>query len=566
MQKKLVSLALALTLLLALSVPALAADGVQTGSIAGGKAVYVSMAGRTGDIALANGSVVAEAAAGGMVSGAVAAINGGFFNSYSHGSTFPSNCPQIYGVVTKNGEVVNANGLNNAAGFTYDGKVLIDRVDVGVVAAVARPDGSAKANITLWGVNRVFDDDAAIVLLTPMLTLPYTAKADATVYTLQNDKVTKVQTGGTLTAAAGTKLLVLGKAALADLQKWQHQPEVGDTVKIANTYAPTRTADQESWKNVKTVAAGGRMLVQNGVNVTADASYNKEFDAKADQTNASSSSRSYVAVLKDGRCVFGTASGTFPAIADALVAAGAVNAVSMDGGASCFLYADGATLTPAGRQLASVLQIVPANSAETKPEQVQLQTPVDTSKNPSSWAEAPLKEGRALGLIPDWLDAGYRDPITRSDFCTLLGKLLPAATGQTLDQLRQSTTSVEVLPWDETGFTDLGGSDYFIRSCAALRIVNGKGAGTFQPNAPITRQEAASMMQRAGAVLGITPAKAPQTFADAASIASWARESVDFVTACGIMNGTGSGFNPTGTYTREQAFITMLNAYHAAVG
>jgi len=29
------------------------------------------------------------------------------------------------------------------------------------------------------------------------------------------------------------------------------------------------------------------------------------------------------------------------------------------------------------------------------------------------------------------------------------------------------------------------------------------------------------------------------------------------------MNGTDKGFDPQGSYTREQAFITMLNTYNA---
>ncbi len=72
------------------------------------------------------------------------------------------------------------------------------------------------------------------------------------------------------------------------------------------------------------------------------------------------------------------------------------------------------------------------------------------------------------------------------------------------------------------------------------------------------------MMQRASKILDIQPSKEPKTFSDSASFASWAMEPVNFVTACGIMNGTGDKFDPQGTYTREQTFITMLNAYKAA--
>lgn len=90
-----------------------------------------------------------------MVAGSVAAVNGGFFNSYytGAGTSFPGNCPIIYGAVTKNGEIANAGGANNAIGFTYDGKVLIDRVTFQTTAVV-----SGKVNASVWGVNKLYDD------------------------------------------------------------------------------------------------------------------------------------------------------------------------------------------------------------------------------------------------------------------------------------------------------------------------------------------------------------------------------------------------------------------------
>lgn len=564
--KHFTSLFFCLLLALCLSQSAMAADGVTTGSLAGGSAVYVSMDGRTGDVALSNGSVVDDAPASNMVSGAVAAVNGGFFSSYYNkgaAMSFPDNCPNIFGVVTKNGEVINGGGMNNAVGFTYDGKVLIDRIKVEIIAVIPY-----KENAVIWGVNQNFDDDSAIMLLTPALTLPFTARPDAAVYTIRDNKITGVQTGGTHTVAAGTKLLVFNRAALANLQQWQRQPETGDTVQIAYSYTPTRTADAEAWKNIKTAAAGGRMLVQNGVNVTGNTSYNAEFDAIADQSNSSSAQRSYVAQTADGRLVFGTASGTFPAIADGLIAGGITNAVSMDGGASCFLYGNGSVLTAAGRELAVVIQAVASNSAETKPEQVEV-TPVgNRDGEPSAWAVPKLEEARSLGLIPDWAEYYYTSPITRSVFCSVLGQMLTKATGKSLDDLRYQTyEDVEVIPYEETAFSDVkNGSDYFIRSCAALRIVNGKGDGLFKPDDPITRQEAAAIMQRAGKILGIQPGGSPKSFSDSAAFAAWAVEPVNYVTACGIMNGVGDRFDPNGSYTREQTFITMLNAYHAVRG
>lgn len=442
--KKMLSLLLCLALLLAACPTVLAADSGITvlSGINGGQMVSIDMTGRTGDVALSEGNVVSDSTASSMVTGSVAAINGGFFNSYYSGSgtTFPGNCPVIYGAVTKNGEIVNAGGENNAIGFTYDGRVLIDRVTFQTTAVI-----SGKSNVSVWGVNKLFDDPASITLMTEELTLPFTVPASSKVFTIQDNKVTTVAGGGTYTVAgggtytvpAGCKLLVYQSAAVANAEKWNILPAVGDKIQFAHTYAPTRTADQDAWNNLKTAVTGGRMLVQNGVNVTANASYNADFDSDPKQSNTGTAMRSFAAILNNGRLVLGTASATFPQIADDLIARGAVSALSLDGGASSMLYTgNSGFLTSAGRELASALVIVPRNSAETKPETPQIPVVDNNPNTPSSWAAASIEEARGLNLIPSWMLYGYRSPITRSEFCALLIQLIPARTGKTADQMR----------------------------------------------------------------------------------------------------------------------------------
>lgn len=557
--KRIISVLLCVALLLAMAPLALAATGVTvTSGIGGGSLVYVDMTGRTGDVVIANGSVVEDSPASGMVSGAVAAINGGFFNSYysGAGNSFPGNCPIIYGSITKDGEIINAGGTNNVIGFTYDGKVLIDRVAFQITAVVA-----GKANVSVWGVNKVYTDAAGISLMTPELSLPFTAPAGSKVFTIQNNVVTGVVGAGTYTVGAGTKLLVYNSGAVANAQQWDILPAVGDNIQFAYKYAPTRTADQASWDNLKTAVTGGRMLVQNGVNVTADSNYNAEFDSDPKQSNTGSAMRSFAAVMSDGRLVLGTGTGTFPQIANQLIAKGAVNAVSLDGGASSMLYADGSGfLTPAGRELASVLVIVPQQAGEVKPDMPDIPVIDNNPNKPSSWAAEPIAQAQALNLLPAWLLYNYRSPITREEFCDLLIQLIPARTGKTADQFR-SELGVVGTEFDKVQFTDT--SKYSIRLAAALGLVNGTGNGAFSPSKSITRQEAAAMLQRTADLLGTVQQTQSLTFGDEAQISDWAKASVEFVTSCGIMNGKGEDFDPLGTYTREQAFITMLNTYNA---
>ncbi len=554
---------LILAMLFSMAPMALAADSgvtTATGVGSGGQLVYVDMAGRTGDVVLGSAGVVSDSPASSMVTGSIAAINGGFFNSYysGAGTSFPDNCPIIYGAITKNGEVINAGGMNNAIAFTYDGKVLIDRVNVQVTAVV-----SGKANVGIYGVNKLYNSDASsVTVMTDDLTLPFTTAAGSQVFTIQNDKVIAANGAGTYTVPAGCKILIYNSGAVANAQTWDILPAVGDTVQFAYNYVPTRTADQADWNNVKTLVSGGRMLVQNGANVTANTSYNAEFDDDPKQSNSGSSLRSFAAVMSDGRLLLGTASGTFPGIANDLISLGAVNAVSLDGGASSMLYTgNSGMLTPAGRELASVLVIVPQNPNETKPVNPDIPVIDNNPNKPSSWAEADIQQAQSLGLIPDWLLYNYRNPITREEFCDLIIQLIPARTGKTADALR-GELGIVGSAFDAYNFSDC--SKYSVRLAASLGIVTGYEDGTFRPTASITREQAAAMLQRTANLLGTVSRGESMTFNDAGTISSYARESVDFVTSCGIMNGKGEGrFDPKGTYTREQAFITMLNTYNA---
>jgi hypothetical protein len=80
------------------------------------------------------------------------------------------------------------------------------------------------------------------------------------------------------------------------------------------------------------------------------------------------------------------------------------------------------------------------------------------------------------------------------------------------------------------------------------------------------------MLANTAAVLGIASNAAPVAFADAGSFSSWAVEAIAFVSSTvdkvsgkPVMGGVGEGlFSPRGTYTRQQAFITMLRLYRAS--
>ncbi|MCB6366471.1 phosphodiester glycosidase family protein [Intestinibacillus massiliensis] len=552
-------------------VRAAAASGVVTDSPVIGdgaaKLVYITMDGnRTADVALANGSVHSAAASDALVnrvtwdgnSSVVAAVNGGFFNAYYNSGaaqSFPDNCPRIYSTIVKDGVLVNGVGETNMLGVTWDGKPYIDRVKYQATVQV-----NGTVNVGMWAVNNHYTDAKCISLFTPEFTLPVSAPQGSKVLTIKDGKVAAVSEAGSYKVAAGTNLMVYNAQAVADAQKWNQFPAVGDTAVVSTSAtACKRAADLPQWNNMKTVIAGGRMLVQNTYNVVQDTSYNAEFDSDPKQAAGYSSARAFAAVMGDGRLVLGTANASMAQIAAYLKSAGAVNAVSLDGGASTMLYVNGSGyLTAAGRPLASAFVVVDEKVRETRPAAQQAAanpsstTGVDAN-TPSAWAADAVARSKALGLVPDWMQYNYRSNLTRREFCVLIKELLEKKGGKSIDALRLEK-NVQLAP----AFSDT--DDWYVQECASFGIVTGYN-GAFKPNDSLTRQEAAAILQRATQVLGATAQGGGKSFADAAQIEPWARDAVAFVTANGIMNGEGDTFNPLGTYTREQAYITMVNAY-----
>lgn len=107
-------------------------------------------------------------------------------------------------------------------------------------------------------------------------------------------------------------------------------------------------------------------------------------------------------------------------------------------------------------------------------------------------------------------------------------------------------------------------TESFIINANALGIVNGKGNGTFDPNGSITRQEAAVMLTNAAKVLNQQVSVGEVAFGDASTIANWAKPSVNYVAATGVMNGTGNNsFSPKGNYSKQQAMMTIVRLFES---
>lgn len=98
-------------------------------------------------------------------------------------------------------------------------------------------------------------------------------------------------------------------------------------------------------------------------------------------------------------------------------------------------------------------------------------------------------------------------------------------------------------------------SSAYIASAVSRGIVTGMGDGTFNPEATLTRQDAAVMAFRLCNVMKKTVVKSDSlSFTDADAVSEYAIESVATLESSGIINGFEDGsFSPLGTLTRAQA-------------
>ncbi len=140
-------------------------------------------------------------------------------------------------------------------------------------------------------------------------------------------------------------------------------------------------------------------------------------------------------------------------------------------------------------------------------------------------------------------------PMTRGMLVTVLGRM----------------SGVDVSGYTSS-FDDVPDAAYYAKYTEWAReqgIVSGFGGNSFAPEAIITRQDMAVMLARYAAAMGLeAPAmNAGATFADAGSIAPYAKESATAMQKAGIISGKPGGiFDPKADATRAEV-SAMLHRF-----
>ena len=170
----------------------------------------------------------------------------------------------------------------------------------------------------------------------------------------------------------------------------------------------------------------------------------------------------------------------------------------------------------------------------------------------SGWAVDEVGKAEQAGLAPDAFGAlPARENITRAEFCAVSLRLFESSTGRVAEH-------IDALPFTDT-------ADPQVVAANALGLVSGRGDGTFDPYASVTRQELCVMLgnvlRAAGAESGAAETILAQ-YDDAEEVAGWARGDMSAMADRGVISGVRDGeemlLSPRETATREQSLMMAV--------
>ena len=182
----------------------------------------------------------------------------------------------------------------------------------------------------------------------------------------------------------------------------------------------------------------------------------------------------------------------------------------------------------------------------------------------SQWAYEEVVSAIEADLVPNSLQNQYRSNITRADYCLLVIHAICAILEKDVETLVYDETGKSLNDWvADYRFSDARGRT--IAAANALGLVFGYDDGTFRPYNHISRQEASVLLWRAAGLLGMDNENPPASaFADRDRVSAWASKEVDYVSYIKVMNGiTADTFDPLGTYTRQQSYMTIFRLLQA---
>ena len=172
--------------------------------------------------------------------------------------------------------------------------------------------------------------------------------------------------------------------------------------------------------------------------------------------------------------------------------------------------------------------------------------PVLAADYTQHWAKEAIEKWSAYEIVEGYENGDFRpnNPITRAELATVLDRVFKFPEASSLSPYMDIIAAQDkwyVAPVSKVTALELMHIDGFL----------------FEPNAPVTREEAAYAIAKA---YELTPIEETKTyFKDEEQISLWAKEAVKTLAHYGYINGTPEGyFMPQSTLTRAE-IVTMLD-------
>ncbi|WP_152394769.1 phosphodiester glycosidase family protein [Paenibacillus guangzhouensis] len=267
-------------------------------------------------------------------------INGTYFEAYG-------GIPEPYGMIIQDGKLAHIGNTGTTIGFTKNGQVRMDHLRVSVTGSVYDPDSGKSGNYYVYFANRTpVKGNSSAILYTPARgkTIGFNY---GEMVVVDQGVVTKVTKNQDVDIPAKGYVLVFNGSETGQAKRFK----VGTQTAYEVHYKDLK-GNAIPWDDVITAVGAGPRLVKDGqlaVNPAAEG-----FTSAKILT--AGGARSGIAVMKDGSIMIATVNGaTIQAWAQVMQKLGAQQAMNLDGGASSGLYANGRTLTSAGRPLSNML-------------------------------------------------------------------------------------------------------------------------------------------------------------------------------------------------------------------
>ena len=171
----------------------------------------------------------------------------------------------------------------------------------------------------------------------------------------------------------------------------------------------------------------------------------------------------------------------------------------------------------------------------------------------SNWAQGIVTKGAELSFIPSYLlKTHFSESASRIDFCRMAYKML---------NVKQQIRVIE----RTHPFTDVDKDERELAYLYENGIIKGKSATEFYPNDSISREEAATILDRLFKFVYKTDADnsdEEKLYADDNTISDWAKNSVYSMKTHKIMIGVDNEtFSPKTPFSLEQTVVTLVRIY-----